>query len=433
VISAVNANRLVELTVFRDQSRDTSYLSLAISSDDKWMAVGDNKGNITLLDLNKQSKEKTFKSFGRVENVAFSPDAALLASASWNSGAQNTTPQKSVALWDVKTGEKIIDLDYSKQVRSLRFSPDGAILATGSTSSGQNPETVVRLWDVKTGQEMQQFSDHTGSIDDLVFNAEGTQLVSASADGTLRIWYVASKEAVAVLKHTFPLPSGDLPMYGGWSGSGEFENGGKKYPFRLGFSVTDAGTEITSAFFSGGGLISIGGGAKITSKAFSWKITMQRDSVQIDGTFVSQTKAEGTLKSSIATGTWTAEPAPPGIRSVVFTSDGKHLICSASNGRLLLWDIESKTASIIATGSSVTESFESLALSKDKSIVLSVGRKVRAWTAENGEALFESGKDVAPGIFSPGGSKLVLTSDGKLALWVGSGGAIHFWGVPNLP
>jgi WD40 repeat protein len=59
-----------------------------------------------------------------VTSICFSPDSTILASGS---------ADKSICLWDVKTGQKKKQLDgHTDAVTSICFSPDSTILASGS-------------------------------------------------------------------------------------------------------------------------------------------------------------------------------------------------------------------------------------------------------------------------------------------------------------
>jgi WD40 repeat protein len=427
-VSAANASQFRELTTIKAPNQDVRYTNMAFSPDNTVLAIGDNKGNIIFWDVSKADTLSTVKSFGELRDVAFSPDGAILASASWDPKQQaNTNKTKTVALWDVKTGQKTLELEYLKQVRTVKFSPDGKQIVTISNEAGANADRSVRLWDVKTGEELVAFSGHENILNDVTFSPDGTQLASASTDGTVRIWDIKAENEIASLKYTFPLPDGDKPMYGPWSGRGTFEQGGRTNAFSLSFVVSEDGTKILSYTMIGGGIISFGGGGPITDGNFSWTITVQRDRIDIKGKMVSQTKAEGTLKTSIVQAEWTAEPGIPGVRSVAFSQDGKRVITSVNNSRLLIWDLATKNVTSVAKGSEVNDELGNLLMSQDGSAVLSIGAKVRLWSSDTGTSLFESQK------LRSNASQAVMNSDGTLTAWIDSTGMIHLWGVAAKP
>ena len=89
-----------------------------------------------------------------------------------------------------------------RQVVSLALSPDATVLATGSTDG------MIEFWDIAARQSMGTLHGHSGAVTDLLFRADGRQLISASrnvvhqadsynanlsngaGDGTLRVWYL---------------------------------------------------------------------------------------------------------------------------------------------------------------------------------------------------------------------------------------------------
>jgi len=45
------------------------------------------------------------------------------------------------------------------------------------------------LWDVDTGEEVRRFTGHTSEVRDVAFSPDGKYIVTASFDGTARLWF----------------------------------------------------------------------------------------------------------------------------------------------------------------------------------------------------------------------------------------------------
>lgn len=75
---------------------------------------------------------------------------------------------------------------HASNVFDVTFSPDGALLASASYDAS------VRLWDVSTGQEVQEFEGKLGqAMRKVVFaSLDSSTLATLSEDGTIRLWNV---------------------------------------------------------------------------------------------------------------------------------------------------------------------------------------------------------------------------------------------------
>src|SRR5262249_20571196 len=75
----------------------------------------------------------------------------------------------------------------------VAFSPDARLLVSGSF------DNTAKLWDVTTGKEVATLPGHTGRVRSARFTPDGKLLITASTDGTLRVWDVASRKRDATL------------------------------------------------------------------------------------------------------------------------------------------------------------------------------------------------------------------------------------------
>jgi WD40 repeat protein/uncharacterized caspase-like protein len=122
-----------------------------------------------------------------VQDVAFSPDGALLASCGNDS---------SVKLWDIRLGREIRTLLGAVQsLHTIAFRADGRQVA----ASG--PDGIIYLWNVTDGQPLDPLTGHSAAVRKIVFSSSGRMLASASDDKTAVLWDVESGTPQRVLEH----------------------------------------------------------------------------------------------------------------------------------------------------------------------------------------------------------------------------------------
>ncbi|KAF7514050.1 hypothetical protein GJ744_004375 [Endocarpon pusillum] len=86
---------------------------------------------------------------------------------------------------------------HTSWVKAVAFSPDGSLLVSASD------DRTVRLWQVSTGQEVQKFEGDTYLVNAVAFSPDGSLLALALYDRTVRLWQVSTGQEVQKLKgHT---------------------------------------------------------------------------------------------------------------------------------------------------------------------------------------------------------------------------------------
>ncbi len=157
--------------------------AIAFSADGKTLATAE-VATIHLWDIG------TGKELRRIENasfngkgLAFSPDGKTLSSTCGGN-------ESVVRLWDVATGKPRLAGGHDGTIQTVAFSPDGKMVATG-TCIGHDYRSI-RVWESATGKLVRKFEGHTFGITKVLFKPDGKELLSASTDGTLRLWDVTS-------------------------------------------------------------------------------------------------------------------------------------------------------------------------------------------------------------------------------------------------
>ena len=104
------------------------------------------------------------------------------------------------------------------------FSPDGKTAAVAGSRD-------VRLWDVASGKPRGfRLSGHTSVLRSVAYSADGSRLVTASADGTVRVWDARSGTALAVIARHAGRVNGAVFLRNGWIASGGDDGTVRLYP-----------------------------------------------------------------------------------------------------------------------------------------------------------------------------------------------------------
>ncbi|KAL2918031.1 Serine/threonine-protein kinase smu1 [Polyrhizophydium stewartii] len=135
-----------------------------------------------------------------VLSLAFTPDSRVLASGS---------QEGKIKVWQINTGECLrkFSTAHTLGITSLMFSQDGSQILSASF------DHTIRLNGLKSGKALKEFRGHTSYVNSAIFSSDGKKVVSASSDGTLKIWDLQSTECL----HSVGLYKGKLAPVGAQS------------------------------------------------------------------------------------------------------------------------------------------------------------------------------------------------------------------------
>jgi WD40 repeat protein/DNA-binding SARP family transcriptional activator len=151
-------------------------------SDGRQLVTAEDGGTVRVFSLRPDVSSRVVARHRILaHNAVFSPDSAAVAS---------TGEDRVVRITDLRTGQSRVLEGQGANVNSIAFSPDGQRLI-GARSDGR----VVLS--TRSGRELQTLQGHTGAAVDAALMTSGT-LVSAGADGTVRAWSPAARQAVGL-------------------------------------------------------------------------------------------------------------------------------------------------------------------------------------------------------------------------------------------
>lgn len=109
-----------------------------------------------------------------INDVKFSPDTRLIASASFD---------KSVKLWDGKTGKFLASLrGHVNRVYQVAWAADSRLLCSGSSDS------TLKVWDIVKKKILLDLPGHADEVYAVDWSPDGQRVASGGKDKVLKIW-----------------------------------------------------------------------------------------------------------------------------------------------------------------------------------------------------------------------------------------------------
>ena len=368
--------------------------AVAISPDGRYAAAAGANSVITLWDTQTWTLVRQFEGHtDEIEGLSFSADGSQLLSAGnahlvilWDvqtgalirrfaghtdtvylalfSADQRTILSGSgdgtMIFWDIDTGEMIRRF-YQKggaAIFSVSLSPDGRVALSGGIGG-------ITEWNVGTAQPISALLGHKGNINSLIFGRDGKTALTASADGTLRLWDV---EQGQVIRH--------------FSSEGTYWND---------FTVSSDAQKML----------------------VTWRSDQQSNAVLTDVNTGEEIRRYSTEQV---------------LATVAFSPNGQQALLDiysdGSSGELILWDIRTGEA-IRHIGGHLT-GVAGIAFSPDGRVVASADESgtIALWDVETGQEIRHFPRPDGPNViwnyiaFGPDGQSIITTlEDNRIILW----------------
>ncbi|GEM_PF-2944480 len=114
---------------------------------------------------------------------------------------------------------------HAGAIHALALMEGGKLLLTGGEDNN------IKLWHVATGQAVKTLSGHSGAVTGLAVAADGKLAVSGSADRTVRLWDIAAGSALKTLTgHGERVNAVAVESQGAWIASGSDDNTVRLWP-----------------------------------------------------------------------------------------------------------------------------------------------------------------------------------------------------------
>ncbi len=139
----------------------------------------------TILDSFSGKLWKTFVDHNEEEGLALSPNGDLVA----------VSAARTLRIYDRATASEL--QSFPGPTHCADWSPDGKLIAAGGTDGR------IRLIDTEYWVEILSFKAHDDYVFSIAWTPDGTRLISASGDKTVRVWDPRSGKAKASAQKTY--------------------------------------------------------------------------------------------------------------------------------------------------------------------------------------------------------------------------------------
>lgn len=250
-----------EVAPLKLEGRSSGLWTAAYSPDGRLLATAGRHGVVTLWDTATGQPARSLTGHEHwVMSVAFAPDGKSIATASWD---------QTVKLWSVHTGTLLRTLTgHSAAVTSVVFSRDGRLLATCASDKS------AKVWEVATGTEVRAFAPGERPVDSIAFSPDGRHVITGW-NAAAQVWDLTAPQPVKIIgPHTIDFdmrvvafsPDGRVVLTASGDGTVKLWNAWSGAALR---TLAGHADQIRSAVFSPDGRFILTGSSDRTAKLWN--------------------------------------------------------------------------------------------------------------------------------------------------------------------
>ncbi|MEM7028677.1 MAG: WD40 repeat domain-containing protein [Chloroflexota bacterium] len=177
-----------------------------------------NEDNSRILTSSDDGTARVWDAETGQESFVLSDHSGFVNIATWNQDGRHVLSAGSdglIQIWDTNTGELISTLEGHEgdifraawnSVSGLETSDGQQSEARGAQILSASSDGTARVWDVQSGENLLVLEGHSDVVWNALWNADESRIVTISNDGTARIWDAETGDELFVLdKHGAPI------------------------------------------------------------------------------------------------------------------------------------------------------------------------------------------------------------------------------------
>jgi WD40 repeat protein len=357
---AIEIRRLPDGVVLHSLTNENMGETFALSPDGTLLAWSPRGQRLEVLETRKWTQKFLFKNLG---SVAFSTNSQWLVSSDPLMVAEGVQPRFKV--WDLTTGN-LLDNTISAAGHVTTFSfGRGEVFATG------NEDGEIVVWSSPVGERMRSFKPGSSGVGVHAVRDDSRVFATGSSDGNIVLWSPDLGQPRGALSSGLQavesLAFGSEGKFLAASGGSLWTMLSLNHPP---VSVVDARTGQKLYSLAAEGISALAVNNKRETLAVTGRLGVEQralSSGQLVDTFQGHTKF---------------------VMSAAYSPNGRLLVSGGSDGRAIVWDLESKKSKHVFS-STPDNLVLALAFSPDSKVLASgANEKVVVWDVERGSEIF---------------------------------------------